>query len=376
MQQKKFFRLTLFLLLSGLLNCLMGITLFLWWSQDHFPFTIETPLEETASSLNLHQTNQQMLEKMQSLSIDELVPFLHNTTLIEEGYTLRDLALGTLVSSHYFDLRRALGDEFVHLAKRVMVYQSHDQLHRVLVFPGLSDTQFNTILTFFHKEKYPLTTQGLFLKLQQAPQDDLKLLFTQTPEFYSMMLLFERTQAPLLPETLLKIMLEGDWATLATFHQRQKISQEFTVEMRQQYLIEYALLHSQTAAETLITTDGAQLVSRLDDPTICQILPLLNTPSEENLSFVETLFHSSRGDRVLELAADRLHAFTGSYPQQAPPPILTPPPPEKQDTLYIVQEGDSLWTIALRYRTDPHTLQNHNHLLSDIIRPGMTLRIP
>lgn len=43
---------------------------------------------------------------------------------------------------------------------------------------------------------------------------------------------------------------------------------------------------------------------------------------------------------------------------------------------YIVQEGDSLWKIARKYKVDIDILKAHNRLQSDFLKPGTTLMIP
>ena len=50
-------------------------------------------------------------------------------------------------------------------------------------------------------------------------------------------------------------------------------------------------------------------------------------------------------------------------------------PPELQTT-YIVQKGDTLYSIALRYNTLPIAIMNKNNLTSDILKVGEQLIIP
>ena len=46
------------------------------------------------------------------------------------------------------------------------------------------------------------------------------------------------------------------------------------------------------------------------------------------------------------------------------------------DTVYIVQKGDTLYSIALKYNTTPAAIMNKNNLTSNILSVGQTLTIP
>lgn len=52
--------------------------------------------------------------------------------------------------------------------------------------------------------------------------------------------------------------------------------------------------------------------------------------------------------------------------------VVTPEP----DTVYIVQRGDTLYSIALKYNTTPTAIINKNNLSSDVLSVGQVLTIP
>lgn len=58
-------------------------------------------------------------------------------------------------------------------------------------------------------------------------------------------------------------------------------------------------------------------------------------------------------------------------------PPITPTPPEEDTTqLYVVQSGDSLWSIARKFNTTVSEIRNTNNLTTDVLQVGQLLRIP
>jgi len=57
-------------------------------------------------------------------------------------------------------------------------------------------------------------------------------------------------------------------------------------------------------------------------------------------------------------------------------PTPTPTPPQSQYTIYVVQRGDNLFRIALRFGTTAEAIKAANGLTSNIIHTGQQLRIP
>lgn len=58
------------------------------------------------------------------------------------------------------------------------------------------------------------------------------------------------------------------------------------------------------------------------------------------------------------------------------PNVVKPTSAVKNDKIYTVQEGDSLWRISKRFKVDVELLKRYNHLSSDFLKPGTNLRIP
>ena len=65
-----------------------------------------------------------------------------------------------------------------------------------------------------------------------------------------------------------------------------------------------------------------------------------------------------------------------NVPVAPPPPPGPPPPPVPGTTTYTVQPGDTLYLIALRFNTTIQRLRELNNLTGDVIYPGQVLIVP
>jgi len=70
-----------------------------------------------------------------------------------------------------------------------------------------------------------------------------------------------------------------------------------------------------------------------------------------------------------------------SLPSPAPSPTASPEPaptasPSPIPRQYVVQLGDTLWDIAIRFGVDVETLKARNGLEGDLIYPGQVLILP
>ena len=327
------------------------------------------------------------LTSMSKLSFAELIAFLTNQDLVEEGLKKRDLAVAALTSFHNFHLEKAIGSPPPQ--KREIALSEEE---KIAIYPGLDDEQFEAIIRFAYQEKWPLTPKGLFglLKKKNMKESDETLIqaFFSTPEFYALQILFQKTQAIEAPLTLLKLASEGTWEHLEQFAQNQSQCLDLSIDKRRQLLMDYMIQGSQTAAELLLKTDFIFVRQRLDDPAICHLISLLHekTPDAEKLCL--ELLSAPRTDSVWKAAAEKLYAFA-QEPLPSPfhlEAVLArfipnrqskqPPPPLSPVKQHIVKEGENLWKIARQYKVKVDDLVKANDLAKDQLQPGMILLIP
>lgn len=400
-------KLTFYLMISGGINCFALATLLFYITKDRppTPYYERKPVEEEAQQppLAMDQSNFQVIQQLRKLPYEKLQALLTQTTLIENGYTQRDMALASMTAFHHFDIKRALGTQWPAIQKRVLVYGNNTQLDKLVIYAGLTEDQYKQIIQFATTELWPFTPQGLFQLIQKEPlkpEPQLAEIFYLTSEFLAVELLFNRSDVQVDKTELLNVLKEGNWALLSKFAQEQKVSQDLSPARRQRFLIEFIKNGSKSAAYLMLKTDGEFAVKKLDDNTIMTMLELLldRTPASEK--FAVLLLKSPRSDSVLRLAGIRLYDYLGEahpekwdpqallvryLPNYKPPvkpqkkaatnPVPTVPNAIKKERVYVVQEGDSLWKIAKKFKVDIDALKSYNKLKSDFLKPGTTLKI-
>ncbi len=405
---KKFRMMTLGLIFSGALNIgLLAAFIFFMLQERQVSLSVSRPAFAKGVKGSGDSTNAQLFASMEKLSFRELVSFLTNKDLAEEGYTKRDLAVAALVAFHHFNLEKALSSP---PAQR-RTFEISDS-EKVEIFPGLNDDQFEAIIRYAYQEKWPLTAKGLFCLLQnsrsknatESREESLEQAFLVTPEFYSVQVLFQKTEAQQAPHILLDLVCEGNWDLLERFSREQSQMLDLSVEKRRRLLLSFLALHSPTAAQLLLRTDFIFALKKLEDKGILDLISLLKNKTEESERFCVELLRSPRSDAIWQAAAIRLYGFVGESlsapldPKEAlarfgasplpeetaktPAPVQTaaiqqPAPISNPATLFhIVKEGENLWKIARQYKVKVDELASSNQLEKDRLFPGMTLKIP
>ncbi len=380
-------RLTQVLILSGLLNIALFSLIIYSFVRERppTPYCSLKPAgqEEQQSPLAIDLSNSEVLQVYGQLPYYQLIPKLENTQLVDNGYSVRDLALGCLVKFHYFDLNRALhGMEKPKQNRNI----SFGKNREIVVFRDLKEDQYEAIVRFSKTERWPMTSQGLFLLLQQGNLDNsLVDAFLQTKEYMTAEMLFNRAESKVLKSEILKMLLEGNWEMLSTFAAQQHTLQDLSAPRRQSFLLQYIDNNSSTAAYLLLKTDGAFASQKLDDDHVIKMLSLLNAQTIESETFSLSLISSPRSDAVLKQATNRLYAYVGSPPPDTTPSIKPnvvskPKPvaaakPTKGKT-YIIQPGDSLWKIAKKNKTSINALVQLNKIDENAtLKPGASLII-
>lgn len=319
------------------------------------------------------RTNIDILRSLVHMLPEQLVAQLDDHQLVEDGYFQRDLALGCLVSLHHLDLSKALRGTRVPAERIVDV----DLDRRIQMYPGLSEGQYEQIIAFVNTERWPLTSQGLYLALQQPKlreDPSLSEAFYLTPEFLTLQRLFGRAEALIDRSELLDVLLQGDWATLENFYQACQEVGETSPSLRRRLCVSYILSGVRSASYLMLKADGQFAAKKLDDGTVLAMLKSMDVVTPEVEAFVSELVRSPRSDVVLE-QAQRLcsTALVAAVKQIEEKEVIKQPVAAR---VYVVQRGDSLWKISRQHKVDVGLLKAYNGLQGDLLKPGATLRIP
>lgn len=385
MISKKFKFLSLTLIFSGALNIAL-IAAFAYCMSEK-----TAVVSAIIGKKEMVTTNGQIFSSMSRLTFRELVSFLTNRDLVEEGYMKRDLAVAALVAYHHFNLEKALSAPPAQV--RVLLLSKN---HTIDVFPGLTEEQFDAIIRFAYQEKWPLTAKGLFalLQTQNTPRDEsLEQAFLLTPEFYALQVLFQKTNAPQEAQVLVNLAVEGSWELLDQHFKAQSKVLEFSEEKRRSLLLSYLSLDSPTAAQVFLSTDFAHILKRLDDKLILDLLSLLKNQSEEGTKFCIELLRSPRSDAIWQAAALTLYSYAKEMPslpidpqtvlarfapvlKAALKPESMPLETSAPSRFHVVKEGESLWKISRQYKVKVDEIVRINGLEKDSLYPGMTLKLP
>lgn len=381
---KKFKTLSLALIFSVTLN--IGLVAYFLIQDSPISFA-----RTRSKNLQIEASNAKILSQMSRLTFRELVSYLTNRTLVEEGYSKRDLAVAALTAYHHFNIEKALSGK----PEQMRVHRLSDD-QTIELYPSLTEAQFEAIIRFAYQEKWPLTAKGLFFHLQTHPEreESLEQAFFHTPEFYAMQLLFQKTDVPQDSETLLNLISEGSWTQLESFTSEQAEILDFSIDKRRELLMGYISLHSPTAAKLLLKTDFHFALKKLEDRNILDLLTLMKKECPEGKEFCLDLLRSPRSNAIWNAAAMTLYSYVGEMPTQPIDPkaviarfssgekepvvVSAPKPTPKPEPsrYHIVKEGETLWKISRTYKVQIDEIVKLNGLEKDTLFPGMTLKVP
>lgn len=345
------------LIISVTLNAGLVATLCYFAVRDRQTFMAYdlTPLDYRPARASLSQTNEEVLSALSESSYEDLIRLLGDDTLIEEGYAIRDLALTTLCAFHHFDLERAA--PLIDVPVKQAIFTNGDDEKIALTFyPNLTNQHFDAIQAFARFEKYPLTTEGIFMRLVAAPNTkDLQKAFTRTFEFQALQSLFRHAGDPLTDDQLMMFLLAHDWASIQKSAEHLRRYPHFTLETKRDILTLFLRDQSKIAAELLASQDTDYVIKRLSNGDLQQLLSLLPDEHPARSTIIAAAERSLRPDFTSPVA--QVQAF--------------------EPRTHLIREGDTLWDIARHYRVNLESLKKYNNIQSEYrLMPGNKLLIP
>ncbi len=324
---KKIRNLNLALLLSGAVNIGMLAFLLIWSMREHPPTPYcelkPASTEEQQIPLADERGVGEMLIQLSDYSFPDLIKSLSNAQLIENGFAERDLALACLAALHQFDLERALSKQGQTQQKRLLAWKPKGKEQTIYLefYPDFTDKEFDQIILFAKREKWPFKAEGLFKRLKEQKKEkhfDEHLLetFILTPEFWTLELIFNRTSNRATNKEILAVTLDGDWPLFKHFVDQQRQIHDLSDARRQKFLMDYLKVGSPNAALLLLKTESEFAQKKLDDSQVIAILNLMPKESPEALQFAKEMLASPRSANVWRKTSDWLYSQAG---EELPP---------------------------------------------------------
>lgn len=315
---KKIRHLSAALIVSGVLN--IGVLSFLlYWVLRERPPTPYCELKPASSEqqqipLADQRGCAEVLAQLSQFSFSQLVNTLSHAQLVENGYAKRDLALACLMAFHHFDLQRALPKNAQPQQMRLLTWKPKEQEAAIMlvVYPDLTQQQFDALVQFAKTERWPLTAEGLFLALKDKKEknafdEHLIETFILTPEFWTVELLFNRSEQRVSKQEILTVLLEGNWPLLKQFVDQQRQVHDSSDARRQKFLLDYVKAGSSSAAALLFKAEWEFTVKKLNDQQVIAILQLMPEDLPEALSFAKEMLASPRSTNVWRQASEWLY---------------------------------------------------------------------
>lgn len=255
---------------------------------------LQSSPQKKAHVATLLRRNAEVLEDYAQAPFPFLVQELENRELVEQGYRRCDLALACLVNYHHFDLERSLPG--IKIERRPFRFGSRE----IELIPGLNSEKFQVISYFARFEKWPLTSEGLYEEIKhrkEAVPDTLKQAFCLSQEFYAIERAFSRLPFRFTQETLLHLLLDGNWEQIKEFN--GAISP---------FLARFET--SKLAAYLLIAIDPDYPFTQFSDERLQTLIGWLDQKTDEAEVFLNRVAHSLRSDAMRALAEQRLTSWT------------------------------------------------------------------
>lgn len=355
----------------------LGVFFYFFVRENPIPITFSY---KPAPPIKEHYfTNNEVFNALEKIPFDKLSLLLKDKRHIEDGVTMRDLALSVLISKEKLDIERALG------GKTTLKGTLKVNGEKTLPLYDIGEEDFNLITHFAAVEKCPFTFERLFLVLkeQQFEADpSLIQMFFQSDEFMAVEKLFSTT--PMQKKILLTLLLEGNSETLQTFSEEQKNQFDISDKKRREFLLKYLVNGSSTAAILLLHTDMNFAVKFFDDKVALCLLQNLPEKSEKGQLYASQLLNSPRSDIIkkaaeLYLSQDKELAkkfFNRPSIGELRPVYREAPPAAPAPNQHIILPGESLWSISRKYGVPLDTIMQLNNLTTTNLHPGKILRLP
>jgi hypothetical protein len=352
--------------------------------------------EAKTKTILVDKTNGEILSSYFKMALPDLLLELKDKTFLQDGYTKRDLALSCLVNYHYINLEKAIPGKILQKRKLTFYHNEGGESFQITVFPNLDDLDFQLVEKFLKEEKWPFTSEGLFLELKKEFKNEDSLLraaFFASKEFYFLYSNLKRLNEGVSKESILNFLLQGSFTDLSDWYSRA-ISNEDNLMNIRLFFDTYIKIGSTRAAELWVMLDSEYILRKLTDLELNSIIQLIEKEDLSTNIFLRQILCSVRSDEVRKSAALKLFKFCK---EQVPEPydhelalrrflpkffssqersVKVEKPQAQILKKHVVLEGDSLWKISKKYGVAIEEIRRVNQLQKDKLKPGQEIIIP
>ncbi len=324
------------------------------------------PIESFTVQHIVSRTNADVLKEFFTLEFNSLVQRLTNKTLLQDGYTHRDLALSVLVGYHYLNIEKALSGFSLDKRKCKFAHVDGGEEFELLLYPGLQDWHFDMLENYIGREKWPLTNEGLFYELKKEldhPEKALVRAFVSTDDFYTVLASIKRFDEAVKGEHLLKIILSCRWHHLAHFIECQKKRPQQSRNLVRELMHAEVSLGNKEVARFWLSIDEEYVYRKLSDEDALRMVALIEPTDHLQSQLLEKFSSSMRSSKVVDASKNALNIEKTSV-KEAP------------RVVHRVQSGESLWKISRKYKVSINDIVRENHLSSERLYIDQELIIP
>lgn len=303
------------LLLSGILNIFLIFCFILWVKETAAPPIGEMKLTKRSSPHRPYLAEKSASDILYALSektIQEIAPDLKDKSLIENGFSVRDFALGSLTSIHHLDTERAFASVGKPRQRRRIAYADPAGKKReIVIFSDAKDEHFEAAYSLIRSEKWPVSPFGMYLKLLNTKEDydpSLTYAFQYTKDFKTVELSLAKSGLNISSDELLSLILDGPFDLIKTLD--LSLQADEAKEARREFLLAYVDSGSEIATALFLKSDFEYAVKRIDDKQAVKVLGNLTKETPHARQYALALLLSPRGDAVWEISAKKLYELS------------------------------------------------------------------
>ncbi|AHK63796.1 hypothetical protein BOKEGFJH_00923 [Chlamydia avium] len=308
-----------------------------------------------ARSCRVQKIPEDFLDYLSESSLEDLYCLLDENRLFY-GRPIKLWALSVAMHTYNIDVASALSHPLVFTELR--------SGGKTWLLPNLDEKDYCSIRQYLSCQRYPFTSQGLFLTLAKnidhgLVDEECLYHFCLTEEFlYLRTLLCGAEEQVSTIAALAHMVIRNGEKVFFSLCDKHNRSTAISDQQRRKVLCTYVDLGEPLAALLLLVHDEDWVIHEFTDEVLQSFVFLLPKESPYSKKFISRL-----------LSSPRCHIY------QHHEAVIDKDSPIKYEE-YVVKEGESLWLIARRFGITVEEIMRENHMNHHRLMPGTRLKLP